>query len=252
MILRDSNEEAIMEELFSFRHDSSNKNLRFFTNLEKSALFFQDSAKSLFKISEKGTKSSSVTFDHPALDIQITSSRIYVFLSSGVSERPQFETYKDSSEYLVEVYDLDLQFLTTLKPNWSHSLLTRVFSVDSDEFVFKVENSDEGKQLRVYQLVENWELILKRKQKLSSQEVDVKGFYLIKELDKELVFLYHVDNKLQLMTLGKQYFFFKKLNDYIRLPDINNVSSSNGVWAWGKNQINFLSPVYSLIASAPL
>lgn len=130
---------------------------------------------------------------------------------------------------------MDLQFLTTLSPKWSQYLHTSVFSVDSDEFIFKVEDTDEGKSLRVYQLTENWELILKRKQKLSSQEVDVKGFYLIKELDKELVFLYHVDNKLQLMTLGKQYFFFKKLNDYIRLPDINCVSSSNGVWAWGKN-----------------
>ena len=86
---------------------------------------------------------------------------------------------------------------------------------------------------------------------MGSLEVEVKDFYLIRELDKEVVFLYHVDNKLQLMTLGKQYFYFKKLNDYIRLPDINFVSASNGVWAWGKNQINFISPVYPLITSTP-
>lgn len=121
-----------------------------------------------------------------------------------------------------------------------------MFTLDGDDFVFKVEDMGRDRNLKVYQMSSDYELIRKRKHKIGPKSIEIKGFYLAKELDKKYVFIYHADDKIQAIKAGKNYFYFHAVNDHLKLPRLNSVSVSNGVWAWSDHVLNYISPVYEL------
>lgn len=238
----DQTQEVIHEELFPFKDYKCPQTLKFITNSERNVLLFQEGPKSLFKISDLGYKNTSVNLQQSIYDIQISSNKIYVlFETSDMQCRDA-----NFSPGFIEIYNLKLEFQTKLKLNWNLGLMTKVFTLEGMDYIFKIEDMGMDRNLKVYQVTDEYELVRKRKHKLGSKHIDIKGFYLAKELDKKWVFIYHADNKIQAITAGKKYFYFHMVNDFLALAELKTLSVTNGIWGWSDHSLNYVSPVYQL------
>lgn len=228
------NKKVLHTALFKFYRLASRYSFKFYTNLSRTLIAVKDSSNSFFGII-KEEKSEEVTFESDIADIQITENYCYVFLSDN--------KFTPS----IKVFDSSFAFKKEFQPNWTMGTLVKAYTLGYEDYFFKVEEDHhEGTSLKIYKLTTRFRLIRKRKFRLGNYKMFVRDIYMAKELSDKYIFLYHVDDQLMVFKCDKKNLYIDKISDSLKIPVADKLSISNGIWAWGKNYLSYISPVYEL------
>lgn len=226
------NKKVIHTALFKFYRLSSRYSFKFYSNPSRSLIIVKDSSNSCFAII-KEKKSEEATFEEDIADIQITELNCYVILND--------KKYTPS----IQVFDLYFNFKKIIQPNWSMGTLAKAYTLGYSDFFFKVEDGIQA-VLKIYKVTSNFRFIRKRKFKFGGKKMFVRNLYLAKDLGEKYIFLYHVDDQLMVFKFDKKNFYVEKISDSLKIPLAEQLTISNGIWAWGKNYLSYISPVYEL------
>lgn len=229
------NRKVFHTSLFNFFTLASRYSFKFYVNLSRTLVAVKDSSNSFFGIIHD-SKSREISFRHDITDIQLTEKHCYVFLEDKNKFRP-----------LVQVFDSSFRFITEFTPNWSSGTLVKAYTLNFQEYFFKIEEDMRGGTcLKIYHLTPGYRCIRKRRFRFGNHKMFVRDLFLAKELEDKYIFLYHVDDQIMVFKCFKNTFYVEKISDSLKVPLADSIMISNGVWAWGKNYLSYISPVYEL------